>query len=115
MADTGFQIILLEEASEFINSLPLAARKKINYNMLKVAGGIKDSELFKKLEGSSDIWEFRTLYGGIQYRLLAFWDATTRSMVVATHGLIKKTWAVPTKEIAKAEAIRKKYYESKQE
>ena len=72
-----------------------------------------DAELFKKLDGSNDIWEFRTLYGGIQYRLLAFWDKTTNSLVVATHGFAKKTWAVPANEIAKAEAIRKEYYENK--
>lgn len=70
-------------------------------------------ELFKKLDGSSDLWEFRTLYSGIQYRLLAFWDAETKRMVVATHGFVKKTWKVPSKEIARAEALRKKYYESK--
>jgi len=39
---------------------------------------------------------------------------TINSLVVATHGLVKKTWAVPANEIAKAEAIRKEYYESKE-
>jgi phage-related protein len=33
--------------------------------------------------------------------------------VVATHGFVKKTWKVPQKEIARAEALRKKYYDSK--
>ena len=28
----------------------------------------------------------RTKYDGIQYRLLAFWDTSTNSLVVATHG-----------------------------
>ena len=78
-----------------------------------MAGGVKDSELFKKLDGSDDFWEFRTLYNGIQYRLLAFWDAERKRMVVATHGFIKKTWKVPAREIAKAEALRKEYYETK--
>ena len=45
---------------------------------------------------------------------LSFWDKTTNRLVVATHGLVKKTWAVPAIEIAKAEAIRKEYYESKE-
>ena len=72
-----------------------------------------DADLFKKLDGSDDIWEFRTKYDGMEYRLLAFWDKTTNRLVVATHGLVKKTWAVPAIEIAKAEAIRKDYYESK--
>jgi len=49
----------------------------------------------------------------MEYRLLAFWDNATNSLVVATHGFVKKTWAIPANEIAKAEAIRKEYYESK--
>ena len=72
-----------------------------------------DNDLFKKLDGSDDIWEFRTKYGGIEYRLLAFWDKTTNSLVIATHGFEKKTWVVPTNEIAKAEAIRREYYKTK--
>ncbi|MBR1463909.1 MAG: type II toxin-antitoxin system RelE/ParE family toxin [Prevotella sp.] len=54
-----------------------------------------------------------TKYNGMQYRLLAFWDEQEKRLVVATHGFVKKTWKVPQKEIARAEALRKKYYESK--
>lgn len=107
------EIVLLDDASDFIESLPLAARRKIYYNMRKVRGGVVKSDLFKKLDGGSDLWEFRTLYNGIQYRLLAFWDAKAKRIVVATHGFVKKTWKVPAKEIARAEALRKEYYETK--
>ena len=62
---------------------------------------------------NSELWEFRTLYNGLQYRLLAFWDEQEKRLVVATHGFVKKTWKVPAKEIKKAEQLRKKYYESK--
>lgn len=107
------KVVYTQEAKDFIKSLPVAARKKIYYNVLKVEGGVNDSELFKKLEGHSNLWELRTLFDGIQYRLLAFWDAEQKRMVVATHGFVKKTWKVPAKEIARAEAQRKKYYETK--
>ena len=107
------EVVFLDDASEFIDSLPLAARKKIYYNMRKIKGGVLNADLFKKLDGHSDIWEFRTLYNGIQYRLLAFWDAKAKRIVVATHGFIKKTWKVPAKEIARAEALRKEYYETR--
>ena len=33
----------------------------LGYNVRKVKSGIMDAELFKKLDGSNDIWEFRTL------------------------------------------------------
>ena len=110
MANNGFEVIFLQSVDDFLSTLTPKAKAKIMYNIDKVKGGLMDAELFKKLDGSNDIWEFRTLYGGIQYRLLAFWDKTTNSLVVATHGFAKKTWAVPVSEIAKAEAIRKEYY-----
>lgn len=103
----------MDEAMEFICSLPLAAQKKIFYNADKVSGGFSSSELFKKLDGNSGLWEFRTVYNGLQYRLLAFWDEQEKRLVVATHGFVKKTWKVSSKEISRAIALRKKYYEAK--
>ena len=107
-----FELIVLEEAREFLKSLSPTVRKKIAYNIRKVTDGIKDPELFKKLE-NSDIWEFRTLYMGIAYRLFAFWDTETQTLVVATHGIMKKTQKTPSKEIKKAMAIRTKYFDDK--
>ena len=108
-----FEVSFMDEVEEFLDTLDEAPRDKIMYNVHKVAGGVIDNDLFKKLEGGSDIWEFHTLYNGMQYRLLAFWDEQQKRLVVATHGFVKKTWKVPQKEIARAEALRKKYYESK--
>ena len=108
----AFQLALLEEAKNFLQSLPKQAYKKILYNVDRIARGEKNRELFKKLE-NSEIWEFRTLYNGIAYRLFAFWDTDTQTLVVATHGIIKKTQKTPKKEIARAEAIMKKYFELK--
>ena len=102
----------MDPAREFVSSLPEKAQKKITYNLLKVEGGERDSELFKKLE-NSEIWELRTLFNGICYRLFAFWDTDTQTLVVATHGIIKKTQKTPKKEIARAEAIMKQYFELK--
>lgn len=108
-----FEVTYMDEAMEFIDSLPLAAQKKIYYNADKVAGGVKDNELFTKLDGTDGFWEFRTKYNGMEYRLLAFWDEQENRLVVAAHGFVKKTWKIPSKEIQRAEQLRKKYYESK--
>lgn len=107
-----FQLLLLETARDFLKTLPVPARNKIYYNIKKVQGGIKDSELFKKLD-NSEIWEFRTLYQGTAYRLFSFWDKEAETLVIATHGIIKKTQKTPSKEIARAEEIRRKYFEIK--
>ncbi len=105
-------IMLMEEAEAFILSLPEKARKKVAYNINRVRGGEMDKELFKKLEGSN-IWEFRTLFNGVKYRLFAFWDENQRALIIATHGFIKKTQKAPQGEIARAEAIRKEYLSKK--
>lgn len=73
-----------------------------------------DPELFKKLEDK--IWEFRTKYIGLQYRLFAFWDKTnkTKTLVLATHGIIKKTGKVSKADIEKAKKIMTEYFAQKQ-
>ncbi len=104
-----FEVIFLEQAIEFLEKLDDKSRNKIYYNIDK-AKLINDPKLFKKLK--DEIWEFRTKYNGIQYRLLAFWDKTekTEILVISTHGIIKKVSKVPKTEIEKAEKIRKEYF-----
>ncbi len=105
-----FKVKFLEEAKEFLDSLDDKPRDKIIYNIWKTKS-IKDDELLKKLE--DDIWEFRTLYKKIAYRLFAFWDETEKSMIVATNGIVKKTDKIPKKEIEKAKQLRVEYLKSK--
>lgn len=107
-----FELIMLEEAKDFILSLPESARKKVLYNVQRIARGERNAELFKKLEGT-EIWEFRTLFNGVHYRLFAFWDTDGATLVIATHGIIKKTQKTPKKEIVKATEIRRHYFENK--
>ena len=106
-------VVLMDEARDFVCTLPEKARKKVTYNLLKVEGGEMDKELFKKL-GDTNIWEFRTLFNGICYRLFSFWDTEQETLVIATHGITKKTQKTPSKEIHKAEEIRKQYFDNKQ-
>jgi len=108
-----FEIIFLEEAFEFLSGLDRKHYEKILYNIRK-AQVETDPELFKKL--TDEIWEFRTLYQGLQYRLLAFWDKTaaTETLVISTHGFIKKRSKVPDSEIQKAKQIRTKYFSDKE-
>ena len=112
MSKQQFRLIVLEEAKCFLESLPSEVGEKISYNIRKVKSGIKDTELFKKLE-NSNIWEFRTLYNKKSYRLFAFWDKEEEALVIATHGIIKKTQKTPPKEIDKAEEIRRIYFKNK--
>lgn len=108
-----FETKFLKEADEFILELDRKTIKKIFYN-IDLAEQTNDSKLFKKLQ--NEIWEFRTKYTGLQFRLLAFWDKTDskETLVLATHGFIKKVDKVPTKEIARALRLRDEYFKNKQ-
>ena len=45
---------------------------------------------------------------------LPFWDTEEDTLVIATHGIVKKTQKTPPKEIAKAEALRNEYFNDKE-
>jgi len=102
----------LEEADKFIAGLEPKIVRKIFYN-IDLAEQTNDPRLFKKLQ--KDIWELRFRVGGKQIRLLAFWDKTNdrQTLVLATHGFVKKVDKVPANEIERAINIRTKYFESK--
>lgn len=110
--DKLFEITFLDEAFDFLKKLDRKHYEKILYNIRKAQAN-PDPELFKKLK--DDIWEFRTLYSGNQYRLLAFWDKRNSidTLVVATHGFVKKRSGVPEKEIQKAKQLKEKYFNLK--
>ncbi|MDC1203811.1 type II toxin-antitoxin system RelE/ParE family toxin [Salibacteraceae bacterium] len=105
-----FEVRFLEQAIEFIESIDSKTRNKVIYNIDK-SRYENDPKLFKKL--TAEIWEFRTKYRGLQYRLFAFWDKSGESetLVISTHGIVKKVDKVPKKEIEKAERIRSEYFE----
>jgi phage-related protein len=112
MDDYKFRVEFLEEAKSFLDKLDEKARHKIVYNIWK-ARSANDKDLFKKLQG--EIWEFRTKFNKTYYRLFAFWDKTDKidTVVISTHGLIKKTDKVPESEIERAENLREKYFKNK--
>jgi phage-related protein len=107
-----FRVNFLEEAKEFLDSLDEKSRDKIYYNIWK-SRQVNDNELFKKLQ--DEIWEFRTLYNKTYFRLFAFWDKTEKedTIVISTHGIIKKTDKIPKGEIEKAEKLRTQYFNNK--
>ena len=108
-----FNVVLYREAQEFLEQLDDKTRKKI-YQTFDRASLLLDVEAFKKL-ADTDIWEFRTFFNKKKYRVLAFWDKTQsiETLVIATHGFVKKTQKTPQKEIDKAIAIRNNYFDNK--
>jgi phage-related protein len=107
-----FKVQFLQEAADFLESVDSKTREKIIYNIRK-AQVINDSELFKKL--NYEIWEFRTLSNKQYIRLFAFWDKTsnTETVVISTHGIVKKIGKTPKSDLEKAEKLRLAYFKEK--
>lgn len=83
MANREFQLMLLEDAEQFLASLPDDARLKITYNIRRVLAGEINKELFAKLDDSDGIWDLehylkRQNIGyflfGIKRRILLSWQ-----------------------------------------
>jgi len=93
---------------EFLDSLSGKTAQKISWVLRLIEEhDVVPSSYFKKLVSTEEIWECRIQFGSNEYRIFAFFDGN--SVVVLTHGLIKKTQKTPRREIERAEAYRRDY------
>ena len=93
---------------EFLDSLPGKVAQKVTWVLNLVEDlDIVPSTYFKKLVSAEEIWECRIQLGSNAHRIFCFFDG--HSIVVLTHGLIKKTHKTPQREIERAEAYRRDY------
>lgn len=108
---TKFNVLFLYPVIEFLDKIDKKASKKVTFNIDK-AKILNDANIFKKL--TNDIWEFRTFYNKTYYRLFAFWDKrdNKNTLVICTHGIIKKTQTIPKEEIKRAETLKKQYFDN---
>lgn len=90
---------------EFLDALPGKVAQKIVWvlSLLEDLDRIPAS-YFKKLVGTEEIWECRINLGSNTYRIFCFF--LENSVIVLTHGLVKKTQKTPKQEIERAEAYR---------
>jgi len=93
---------------DFLDSLPGKVVKKIVW-VLKLLEDLDvvPSSYFKKLIGTEEIWECRIQFGSNAYRLLCFF--LNRSVVVLSHGFVKKSQKTPVHEIKRAETYRRDF------
>lgn len=109
--DKRIEVALTDEADEFVEQLPAAVRKKFAKAFEKTEVGFQ-GDWFKKLPSTGELWEFSADGPNHTYRLFAFWDSRsgTKTLIICTHGLDKKTQKTPKADIAKAERIRREYF-----
>ena len=95
-----FDLIFLDEAVFFLDSLQPKTRAKVIYNMWK-SRALLDPVLFKKV--GNEVWEFRTDFANQCIRMMAFWDKRSRVLtwVVVNHGFIKISGKLPAAQVNK--------------
>ena len=107
------EVRMLKEAEDYI----LGLDEKIQIKFLKIFERVQlgiRGDWFKKLKDSDGIFEFKYKGQSKFYRVFAFWDSTDENtLIMATHGIDKKSNKTPPKEIRKAENIMKRYFELK--
>jgi phage-related protein len=93
---------------DFLDSLPPQPAQKITW-VLKLVEELEliPSSYFKKLVGTEGIWECRIIFGSNAYRIFCFF--IENSVVVLTHGFVKKSQKTPVSEIKRAESYRKDF------
>ena len=93
---------------EFIDGLSGKAAQKVTWTLaLLEALETLPTTYFKKLVDSEGIWEVRISLGSNIYRIFCFFAGN--SVVILTHGLVKKTQKTPPGEIERAEAYKREY------
>lgn len=89
-------------------------RDKINFVLRLVeTQRIIPRKFFRIIEGSDGIYEIRVELDSNIFRIFCCLDKGL--IVVLFHGFQKKTQKTPSKEIKRAEAIKKEYFKSKEE
>jgi len=99
---------------KFYRTLDFDARKKVDWVIGLVCDlNIVPSKFFKNIKGTEGLYEIRIMVRRNIFRIFCFFDE--ESLIIVLHGMQKKTQKIPLKEIAKANRLKKKYYEQKRE
>ncbi len=105
------EVALLDEADAYLQQAPLKLRQRFAAAFEKIELGFK-GDWFEKMAGTDELWEVRVDGPGTTHRLFAFWTAGAQQprWWSALTALTKKTAKTPTRDIAKAERLRRTYF-----
>lgn len=97
----------------FLDSLPDMHAQKVAW-VLRVIENLErvPEHYLKRLVGTQDIWEVRVQIGGMNYRILGFFDGPV--LLILTGGFAKKQQRTPIQEINVAEARRRDYMQRRE-
>ena len=98
-------------AAKFLRKQTTQVRDAIIAGFKHIENDTGADHLFKKMTGTTDLWEIRIKYDKNIFRLLCFFDGA--AIVVVTNGFQKKTQKTPPQEIRTAETRKKDYFRRK--
>ena len=94
---------------EFLDSLSGKQAQKVAWVLRLIEQlDVVPRQYFKKLVGTTEIWEVCVRIGGNIFRLLGFFDGGT--LLILASGFAKKTQKTPRQEIAVAEQRKRDYF-----
>jgi phage-related protein len=97
----------------FYEQQAVKVQKKILWTLRLVEELERIPEIyFKYIECSDGLYEIRIQMGSNIFRIFCFFD--DNNLVVVGNGFQKKSQKTPSEEIARANRIKKEYYEEKQ-
>lgn len=108
------EIELLKEAEDYFLDLNDKMQAKFLKAFDKTESGLKGS-WFEKLNSKDGIFEFRERDQEKFYRIFAFWhnNSESKTLILCTHGLDKKTNKTPKSEVERAIKIKELYNKDK--
>jgi phage-related protein len=107
-----YELELTDEAEAFLGGLKESTRKKFITKFRKVEQGIITKDDFKKLPGTSGLWEFRVADNNTWYRIFSFfgkYEGKVIATIVLINGYQKTGNKAPASEIERAERLKSKY------
>jgi len=98
---------------DFFGTLDYEVKRKFN-RTLKLISTVKrvPVKYFKHIENSTGLYEIRVEFGSNIYRVFSFFDEG--KLIILINGFQKKSQKTPKKEIAKAEKLKKHYFDEKE-
>lgn len=109
------QVVVFEEHfKEFRRTLDRETLKKL-YQVLTLIMTVEmvPIKFLKAIEGRMGLFEIRMEHGSNDYRIFCCFDEG--NLVILFNGIRKKTQKTPKRQLDKAEALMKKYFELKRE
>jgi phage-related protein len=108
------EVELLKEAEDYFLELTDKMQGKFLRAFDKTESGLKGS-WFEKLNSEDGIFEFRERDQEKFYRIFALWggESDSKTLILCTHGLDKKTNKTPKSDLERATKIKKQYFKEK--